>query len=390
MIYFVVTTALAFIFFLLFPLLGAFHVRKKWRLFRRKITQASFFPQLNYRTIRSKESGFLGNYRFFGSIQAIQNDDTLWISNKKLSITIELDYVTVYQLPVEDYSGEKRSFSEEPIQVMESKQIGALPEGTHVLVSGPLFVERGLAVYRSDNNTPLSILIYDGPKKTILRRTIWGGRQKNEYWNTATPGSMILGVLSLLALGYFLVRNPSLYNYAVIAFTAALLPLVPILPPGVFFFYFYSRFWRQARYYRAERDLFLLPLRYFSTSSSVTPDESVVLPDQEKYHKKRYANLDAAMEAVPEGFIHQFPLKERVEITQYHGFGIKKKGFAGKLMEPEDPMVESVIMPGNPYSLSAACVKQAKRYGMFSGIFFSIAFVVNTLILFFLLFSIIR
>ena len=390
MSYIILTALIALFFFLFLPTFGAFMVRRHWRDFRKKIIDASFYPILSYKPAHSPKNTFLGYFRFFGSIQAIQDDNTLWIANKRLSVTIDLDNVTVYQLPAMAYTSEQAKFPDEPIQIMESKHIGALPQGTQVMIFGPLFMDRRLGVFRSDSKSSPSILLYEGAEKTILRRTIWGGRHKNEYWNNFTPGSIIAGIIALLTLGYTLYQNHSLFFPSVFAFAAALLPLAPFLPPGIFLFYLYLLCWRRARYFRGERDLFLLPLRYLERGPDPLNDKRAKLPTGELYCSKEYATLDEALENVPNGFIHHFPLKNKNGKTRYIGFGVTDAACKEKLLEPNDPMVESVIIPGDPVVLSKACVKQAKIRENLSGIAFLLGIIINFFILYLVFYSLLR
>ncbi len=390
MLYILLAFATGMLFFLVIPAFGAFRVRHKWRLFRRRIIQAGFFPLLSYGSARSKHNGFLGNFRFFGNIQAIQDDNVLWVSNKKLSVTVDLNNVTVYQLPVINFSDSEGIFPDEPVQVMESRKIGTLPQGSQVMICGPLFVLRGTSVYRSDGRTPVTILLYDGPEKSIMQRTIWSGRQKNEYWNPLTPGSLITGVIALLAIGYFLYRNPSLYIPSVFTFTLALLPAVPFLPPGIILFYLYNVFWKQGRVFRAERDLFLLPLRFFPHNSSTTPNKSVLLPTKEKYLCRKFNSLEEAEQNIPEGRFHQVPLLQKIPAAGYYAYGAEKKDSRKKLYEPADPMAESVIIPGNPLALSAMCVARARIKEIFSALAFGFAVIINFILLYTAVYFLIR
>jgi hypothetical protein len=391
MVYFVIALAAVSVFFLIIPAFGAFRVRRKWRLFRSRIIQASYFPRASYEGIRSQDSGVLGNFRMFGTIQALQDDSVLWVANKNLSVTVNLGNVTIYQLPASPFSVDRNSFSDESVQVMESRKIGTLPQGTNVMISGPLFVDNGLGVFQDDNTTPVTILFYEGDEKSILRRTIWGGRQKNEYWNPLTPGSMLVGVISLLALGYIQVRTPALYLQSVFTFALALLPVIPFLPPGILLFYGYTVFWKRARVYRGERDLYLLPLRFFPYDSSSTPEITVKLPDGEKYARQRFNDLQEAVKAVPEGYVHHFPLPgKKEENPKLHGFGVVRNRKDGKLYEPADPMVESLIIPGNPVELSSNCVQLARRQEIFSALAISTALVMNFTIIFFIVYLLIR
>ena len=91
--------AISIIFFALIPGFGAFHVRRRWRIFRSRITDSSLLSTVKYEQIGREPDGFLGYYRFSGELEAIQGDDTIWINSEDVSLSAELSGVSVYLLP---------------------------------------------------------------------------------------------------------------------------------------------------------------------------------------------------------------------------------------------------------------------------------------------------
>ena len=144
------------------------------------------------------------------------------------------------------------------------RRIYSLPAGTPMFVGGSLELENGQGrVPRPGRASRWLVVIYDGPRETILPRAIGGGRQKNEYWNRFTLPALITGSFFLVVIAFLLLRFPPLRLPAILALTLSTFPLAPLLPPGVALYFLYRGLWKRARLLRAERDLLVLPLRYF-------------------------------------------------------------------------------------------------------------------------------
>jgi hypothetical protein len=69
---------------------------------------------------------------------------------------------------------------------------------------------------------------------------------------------LLTGFVALLALSFFGLRDPELRSAAFFAAGFALLPFLPLMPPGILSFFVYRRLWRQGRTIRARRDLLQL------------------------------------------------------------------------------------------------------------------------------------
>lgn len=365
---------LSLVFYALIPGFGAFYVRSRWREFRRRIIKASLNRTAEYRDIRLPREGFVDNLRFFGGIEATQGDDVIWLRGTHLSVAVELEKVAVYWLPSFSFAEAEGSIEvneealpdETPNRVPWSK-IFSLPEGTQVFVSGPLYVEHGRPVFRANRQDQLTVVLYDGQKNTILRRAIWGGRHRNEYMNPFTPGSLTAGSFSLLILSYILLRAPILRLPALISLTSSLFPLLILLPPGLLLFFLYRHWWRKARFLRAERDMLLLPIRYFPEFSGEEERETIRLPDGEEYAMERYRDQNQALARLGAGTIRQATRLGRAAAgsDDYYVFG-RTNGDAPALAVPEDPMAELIMIPGNPVQLSHLCSRRARVFELLS------------------------
>ena len=350
--------AILITFYVLVPGIGAFVARARWRSFRRRITQASLRPTAGYVQLRAEQqgSGYLGVHRCFATLEAIQGDETLWIRDGRVSFAVSMTDMLVYMLPsglyLSDSADQGIELPDEMPAIVPWAKVGSLSEGTQMFVCGPLYISESKAVFRSDGASRLTVLIYDGPEETVLQRSIWSGRQRNEYWNQLTPVSLAAGSLSLITLASVYIASPWLRSAAIVAVLGSLVPVLPLGPPGVLLFFGYRRLWQQARFLRAERDLVRLPLRFGSDDAG-----EVRLPDGERYVRR---NMPAS------------ELNALVELgAQYRSASVVKHDPAelvcfctlddnGLPKRPQDPLAEFVLIPGDPEQIANRCQRKAR------------------------------
>ena len=389
---FLVTALLVVIFYILIPGIGAFNVRSQWRRFRMRIRESSFYPHLTYRAMHKDNpdnaEGYIGHFRFLGMLEAIQGE-RVWLKNDTVTVSADLTDCSVHVLPAFSHAEKevtvelnRELLQDEAPQKISWNRIFSLPEGTKIFVSGPLRESGGQRIFKSEKGDPLTVVIYDGPEKTLLRRAIWAGRQKNEYWNNFTPGSITAGSFGSFIHAYTLFRDPLLRFPAFVSLIASLLPVLVVLPPGVLFFFLYRRLWNRGRFLRAERDLLSLPLRFFHDTAHASYAE-VVLADGEPYALKKVSGLhnhpfDFCLGTAK---IRTSSLLEWSEIEatgEYYIFGRPAEGKeGGKLSAPYDPFAEFIIIPGNPALLSSECAKRAHLFELAAGLTFAVGLLGN-------------
>lgn len=379
---------IAFLFYGFVPGIGAFTVRAQWRNFRRRIIEASLFPFVKYSDL-SNEGKLLGKYRVFGFLEAIQGKNRIWINNGSFTVEVDLEGVKLYLLPSYSLRDKENPFEmlDETLPDQEPKsvpwnRIFSLTAGTRIFVGGLLFSEDGRGVFRSQPKEPLVVVIYDGEKKSILLRAIWGGRQKNEYWNQYTLASLITGSFSLLLIAYIFLRTPILHLPSLFALSLGFFPVAILLPPGVVLYFLYRYLWKKARLLRAERDLLRLPLRYFKEiRDTVNSKESLIrLPTGESY----IMTSDA-------GFLIRDGLSIRgcrlLNLTEsrkedYYIFGAYNENEnGGCIIEPDDPMAELILIMGDPVKLAEACNKKARMFELLSAFFVFSGIIINLFII---------
>lgn len=379
-----VLLALSAVFYLAIPGVGAFFVRSRWRVFRNAVINASLSPKITYRQLRSRagEGGDIGDFRFLGVLEAIQDDDIIWLKNDEMVLSADMQGERVYLLPspstMDSDSREEMNESvpqNEAPAVLAWEKMGSLPEGVQILVSGPLHAEKGRVIFRSGQSGNLLAVFYEGGTDSILRRAVWNGRQRNEYWNLLTPGSLAGGMLTGMIFAYFFLQDPLFRIPAILSVGVSLAPLLPLFPPGILFFILYRRFWGEARLLRAERDLVRLPLRYFRKGNI---GEDVVLPNGETYGCRTFREMpkDFAGEG---GRIRSTSMAGKNGKGFFHWFGVITKD--GEYpVRSSDPLVESIITPDHPDKLARACESRARRLEILSIFLFGTGFLVNLLI----------
>jgi hypothetical protein len=371
--------AVAFLFFGLIPGIGAFFVRSRWRLFRRRIAESSLYPFLDYSDL-SRRGDILGYYRVFGQLEAIQGKNIIWINNGSFTVEADLTQAKLYFLP--SFSAGARTVPVERLQeevpdeqpaLVSWNQISSLPAGTQIFIAGPLCSQEGRGVFRSQGKDPLLVVMYDGERNTIVQRAVWGGRQRNEYWNQFTLASLLTGSFCMVLLAYIFMRSSPSSLPVLFALSLAFFPISGLLPPGFVLYYLYRFFWKRARMLRAERDLLRLPLRYYPDSETLQMDWRVTLPTGESYLCSQDPDLmiegqliirSASLPSVREGKIEQVVL---------FGAHVEKDG-QERMQTPRDPMAELVLVMGDPAVLAQSCNRRARMFallsalGVFSGV----------------------
>lgn len=355
-----VVFGLAFVFFVLVPGSGAVAVRSQWRRFRRRVREAARRPQVTYAAAD-------GAYRFFGRLEAIEDDDVIWLNDGTISVAADVADTACYLLPPREVTPTyMRAYPEATPDRLPWSRLTSLPERTQVFVSGPLRMEGGRPVFRAENGEELLVILHEGPDEELLYQAVWTGRHRNEYWNALTPASLAVGSLALLLASYIVLRIPADRAAAVLAVSLALIPVLPLLPPGFVSFPLYRRMWRRGRYLRAERDLLRLALRQELDEAGTTR-----LPDGELYAVRTLGPADAerlvaagaerlAVSVADGAQAYVAVGTPVVEKTEETGDGGVEP--AGGLRRPADPMAPFMVVPGDPAALAARSERAARRF----------------------------
>jgi hypothetical protein len=352
----------ALMFFVLIPGIGAFTVRSQWRVFRRRVQECSLYPILRYANL-AEADGERGCFRALGELEAFQGHNRLWLNTGSFTVEADLSGVKLYLLP-SLIPGRQRdeALPDEAPAVAPWDRIFSLPSGMKLFVGGRLFLEGGRGVFRSQPREPLLVVFYDGEPRSILARAVWGGRQRNEYWNQLTLASLLTGFFCLALLAYMALRTaqtalPGLPG--LVALSLALAPVAPFLPPGVALYFLYRFFWKRARRLRAERDLLRLPLRHFPLEQrerACSGERRVELATGETYLMSSSSDLGVEGELVQRGCSVRG--KDAGPACLFGA--LDPGGPDGRLVRtPEDPLAELVRVPGDPVRLAESCNRSA-------------------------------
>jgi hypothetical protein len=354
----------ALVFYVVIPGIGAFGVRQRWRSFRRRVVQASLRPPVTYAAVREMRSGgeMPAPARFLGTLESIQGEHTAWLRGSDLTIAVDMSQSDVFMVPHVDL--ERGDVT--PTRTSWAR-LGSLPEGMKVLVSGHLDASGAHPTIRAVNGEPVLVIFYDGDESSLVRRCTWAGRQLNEYWNSVTPGALAGGTLALIVVAYLLLRQPISSGFARLSIALSSIPILPLLPPGVAFFYLYRRSWRRGRVLRAHRDVLHLPLRHFSGEERCTR-----LPNGE-LHCRRTVDFNTL-----DGYLdHGLTLLAAPVSAPSSHCTLFGRPQADELVAPSDSLTEWVAVRGDPASASEMCQRSARRFEMGSAAILSAGLLVN-------------
>jgi hypothetical protein len=373
MLYFLLILAIAVLFYVGIPGIGAFLARGRWRQFRATLNEVSRYPIFSAHA-GWERGGFCGNFRVFGTLEAIQGEDRIWITTGSSSVAVDVRNLDVYLLPGSQADRELRAIAWD--------RIFSIPEGTNILVGGALFNENGRGVFRPRGRLKPLVVIHECPREQIFHRAIFGGRQRNEYWNPFTLPSLITGSFILFLFSYSLFGMQDQRALALIALAASVAPITPFLPPAFPLYFLFRRFWKKARLMRAARDVVRLPLRYFAPGSSQYPRRAVLLPNLEPYIMLMGTERDDPPRFICMGEEIEIPKEiNRIDLSlpkSSPGFMAKRESFIfgvyeeeeGRIVlrKPEDPMAELILIPGNPEEIALKCGRTARFYEIASAV----------------------
>jgi hypothetical protein len=380
----------ALLFFVLIPGIGAFTVRSQWRVFRRRVQECSLYPILRYSDLAAAD-GEQGCFRVLGELEAFQGRNRVWLNTGSFTVEADLSGVKLYLLP-SLLTGKQReeALPDEEPAVAPWDRIFSLPSGMKLFVGGRLFLEGGRGVFRSQPREPLLVVFYDGEPRSILARAIWGGRQRNEYWNQFTLASLLTGFFCLALLAYIALRAsqsalPGLPG--LVALSLALAPVAPFLPPGVALYFLYRLFWKKARRLRAERDLLRLPLRHFPAEQASGGERRVKLATGETYLMSSNPDLKIKGEPV----VRSCSVRgKRPGPPCLFGALDPGGGPEGRLRAPEDPLAELVRLPGDPVELAESCNRSAHVLELAAAACFGLGTLANLFLILLLLRLVLR
>jgi hypothetical protein len=336
--------AAALLFYLILPVAGAFRLRGQWHRFRDRVVQLALAPPLRYSDIaaaRREGRSFAGPFRLYGTIEAIEGSDQVWVKGPSVSALVDLSHAPLYVAS----PGPSEAGS---ISRLRWGSVSSLVEGTTIFVGGLLSIKDGRPIFVDSSDEMLVAVCHDEEEGKLLPRLVSGGRAPNEYWNYMTVISLSLGVATisgiLLAYG-----SSSLPSLRTLVFLAGALPILPFAPPGLALFFAYRRFWRLGIASRTSRDLLRMPLRCCSFRQTMAINEE---PPK-----------SATWLAIP--------IQE----------GPRKSGYAPPTLfataDPVDPSAQSFVVDGDPETRARKVEWASALYVAASGLSFGLSIALN-------------
>jgi len=335
------------------PIAGGFFSRYRWRRFRNRFDFLRLSPLLDYSQYRQlKIEG--GVFRFTGEIESI-TDETLWVRGKNLTMPVSLEKTKCFILPINEGEG----VPEPPGQIRWNR-VSTITEGAKVFIGGQIKNENDRLNFCSTKENPLMVIFYDCPDTELTSAIIRSSRTRNEYWNSVTPISIVIGALALIYIAASFLNRPAFRLTVISSLIAVFVPIIPLFPPGILFTGLYRRLTWDARKLRAYWDIARLPLRHLHPGQ-----ESGTLCTGEKYGYVKVDSLPPAQEAIPLLLPDVFSEGKK---PQWFFFGIINKN-SPLPQRPKDPFVSFGILPADPSLL-------ARRYAIRSYVLEALAWLV--------------
>lgn len=348
----------AFVFYLAIPLAGAFALRGRWRRFRVRFEKLRTAPVLRYGDVaRAATRGDceVGHYRLFGRVEALEGNDRLWLRGEGVSALVDFSRAPLYALKTGD---DRRGV----VERLPWRSVTSLAEGTRMLAAGLLVLEGGNPVFVDAPGELLVAVSYDCDDRGIASKVIAGARATNEYWTPLSGVSLALGLATMSALLLSFGGRSSLSTVRAMAFLVGILPILPLLPPGLFFFLLYRRLWRRALSLRTSRDLFrVLASRLGAEEEKNAEDEA------SNGWRGACRPLLAGEAAPPDALVLDVPPGVE-DLGEWLLFAAEGTG---------DPMDESIVSPGDPKLLAQAAERSASAAALGSGAAIGFALLLN-------------
>jgi hypothetical protein len=301
----------------------------------------------------------------------------LWVRGADISVAADMSRSDVYVVSTQG------SREEDTLPVRTTwTRLGSLPEGARVLICGALDSSGRHPVLRAPDGDTLAAVFFDGSAETLVRRSIWSGRQANEYWNSVTPSSLAGATLSLFLWAFVLLQQQAPRVAIQLAIALASVPLLPLLPPAVGFFYLYRVLWRRGRRYRALRDVIALPDRFIANG-----EECGELPGGGRYCRWRVSQAEAT--ALTDAGIYRVPVPARLRSDTVFLYGNPDVRSSATVHDtsgvPSDALAEPLILDGDCGALARTCQRRAKLLELASTAVLLAGLLVNFGIVLFLL-----
>jgi hypothetical protein len=250
---------IALLFYLLLPALAAFANAASWRGFRRRLEDLAEAPVLGYSEaarLCADPKAATSSYRLFGSVEAMEGSDRLWVRSPSVSAVVDLSRSHLYVLGARGAEAAPDSIERAgSVERLVWRRVRSLSEGTRLYIAGRVTAESGHPLFVGAPGEPLIAVCYDHDERGLESALLAGARSRNELWGRQTFVFWTLGLAVASILLVSLGRVETLPTLRFLSVLLAFSPLVPFLPPGALFFVLGNALWRRCLRYRLERDV---------------------------------------------------------------------------------------------------------------------------------------
>jgi hypothetical protein len=267
----------------------------------------------------------------------------------------------------------------EPPEQIRWNRVSTLSEGAKVYVGGVLKMQDGRLTFVSTKERPLMVIFYNCREEDLTDGIIRAARTRNEYWNTITPISLVIGALALIYFASTFLNRPAFRLTVITSLIAIFIPLLPMLPPGLLLTAMYRRFAWHARRLRAYWDIARLPMLYLKQG-----EETSILSTKEKYG---FIKLNSIPPQDANGQI-PFLIPENTETEktgELYFFGILDES-SSLPQKSKDPFVSYGILPANPLLLARSYAIKAYTMETFAWLLLIAGILINIVFIFLILF----
>jgi len=339
--------------------------------FRKRFNNLRLNLLLNYPLYhRLKNKG--GVFRFTGEIDSITDGHTLWVKGEDLTIPVSLNKSKCWLLPVHD-----EDEIPEPPERVRWNNVSTLSEGIKVFIGGQLDMQDNRMSFISTKEVPLTVIFYNCPDSSLTDEIIRSARTQNEYWNSITPVSIVIGALSLFCVAAYFLNRPAYRLTIITALVAVFLPILPMFPPGLLLTLLYRRISWHARKLRSYWDLVRLPMCYLKEGEK----NSVLGSTGEKYGFIKIASPSAAAENTP--FL--VPEYDKEENPEWHIFGVITEENSLPRSSSIDPFVTFGLLHGLPKQLASRYAIRAYSLEALAWVLLLLGISINVIFIFVIL-----
>jgi len=225
MIFFYLSLIGAFLFYGIIPLCILLQEARRQHLLRSLLRSAADNPSLHFKGFRYSDP----------------DDYKLWIQNEGQSALLKLKGAEFYRIS-EENPQEERDFKH-----ISLSEFLNLSEGTAIDILGKAHRAEGIEVFAAQKNSPLFVILSNDPHNPWEEGLVKCLDERHYFHLPRMNRSFFLGaILSILFLSLSIIRGIPI-GFIMVHIILALIPLFPLIPPGLLFYLLSLSLWRQKK-----------------------------------------------------------------------------------------------------------------------------------------------